>query len=200
MAKILDIVNGISQVLSNTHDGAVDAEGERVKIGLHREEGDVIKDSRVIDGFSARFHGDHMIVSYQYDCKLKHVHGNSFESDIESMINDVVKFIKKEFKKLTKNTLSLTEVGEIDVFVTSTSRVRTTVTAKKVYKIGGEPLRGQDGAKDGSKDRLNDTFKKFLELGPKGAKKAKNSTAKSDNYKQFEPWSLKSGQRNAKLK
>ena len=197
MAKILDIVNGISQVLSNTHDGAVDADGERVKIGLHREEGDPIKDSRVMDGFAARFHGDNLIVSYQYDCKLKHVHSNSFESDIESMINDVVKFIKKEFKKLTKNALSLTEVGEIDVFVTNTSRVRTVVTAKKVYKIGGAEF--DDAGKSGE-DRLDDSFRKFLDLGPKGAKKPKNSTAKGDNFKQFEPWALTTGQRNAKLK
>jgi len=199
MAKILDIVNGISQVLSNTHDGAVDSDGNRVELGLHREEGDPILDSRVIDGFSVRFQRDNLIVSYQYDCKLKHVHNKDFESDIESVINDVVKFIKKEFKKLTGSALSLKQEGEICVLVQYLSRVRTTVCAHKVYKIGGEPLRDQDGAKDGSKDRLNDTFKKFLELGGAG-KKPKNSTAKSDNYKPFEPWAQTTGQRNAKLK
>ena len=198
MAKILDIVNGISQALSNAHDGAIDVDGERVKAGLHREEGDLIRDSRVMDGFSARFHGDNLIVSYQYDCKLQHVHNKDFESDIESMINDVVKFIKKEYKKTTKSALSLTEVGEIDVFVTSASRVRTTVCAKKVYKIGNADI--DDAGKSGE-DRLDDSFRKFLELGPKGAKKGlKHSTAKSDNFKQFEPWNLQSGQRNAKLK
>jgi hypothetical protein len=199
MAKILDIVNGISQVLSNTHDGALDEDGEPIKIGLRREEGNPIIDSRVIDGFSARFQGDRLIVSYQYDCKLQHVHSNGFESEVDSTVNDVVKFIKKEFKKLTGNSLSLKEEGEIDVLVQYISRVRTTVTAQKTYRIGGEPLRGQDGAKDGSKDRLDSTIKKFLELGP-GQKRPSNDKSKSDNYKQFEPWNLQTGPRNTNIK
>ena len=196
MAKISDIVNGISQVLSNTHDGAVDSDGNRVELGLHREEGDPILDSRVMDGFSVRFQRDKLIVSYQYDCKLKHVHNKDFESDIESMINDVVKFIKKEFKKLTGSALSLKQEGEVHVLVQYLSRVRTTVTANKAYKISGAEI---DEAGKSGEDRLDDTFKKFLELG-KAGKRPKNSTAKSDNHKQFEPWAQTVGQRNAKLK
>ena len=38
MAEVLDIVRGISQVMANTHDGALDENGEPVKIGLKREE------------------------------------------------------------------------------------------------------------------------------------------------------------------
>jgi len=199
MATILNIINGISQVLSNTHDGALDSDGNRVELGLKREEGDPLIDSRVMDGFSVRFYGDRICVTYQCDPKLKDVHKNSFESDIESMINDVVKFIKKEYKKLTKNTLSLTAEGEIDVLVQYISRIRTTVTAKKIYKIGGNPLRGQDGAADGSKDRLDDTFKKFLELS-KGKGRPKNDKSKKDNYKQFDPFNTESGIRNKNLK
>ena len=48
-------------------------------------------------------------------------------------------------------------------------------------------------------DRLDDTFRKFLELGNAG-KRPKNSTAKSDNYKPFEPWAQTTGQRNPNLK
>ena len=39
MATTLEIVNAISQVLSNSYDGALDEKGEPVKIGLRREEG-----------------------------------------------------------------------------------------------------------------------------------------------------------------
>ena len=39
MATTLEIINGISQVLANTYDGALDESGEPVKIGLRREEG-----------------------------------------------------------------------------------------------------------------------------------------------------------------
>ena len=47
MATILDIARGISQVVANTYDGALDEKGEPIKIGLKREEGDPINDSRV---------------------------------------------------------------------------------------------------------------------------------------------------------
>ena len=39
MATTLEIIDGISQVLANTYDGALDESGEPVKIGLRREEG-----------------------------------------------------------------------------------------------------------------------------------------------------------------
>ena len=39
MASVLEIVNGISQVLANSYDGTTDEDGEPVKIGLKREEG-----------------------------------------------------------------------------------------------------------------------------------------------------------------
>jgi len=194
MATILDIVNGISQVLSNTHDGAIDSEGSPVEMGLRREEGNPLIDSRLIDGFSVRFNRDKMIVSYQYDCKLKHVHDKGFESEIESSINDVVKFIKKEYRKLTKSTLSLKEEGEVDVLVQYVSRVRTTVTANKVYTINGV-----DGLDKTDPEGLRDNIKKFLDQAP-GKKRPKNDKSKSDNFKQFEPWNLQSGQRNTDLK
>ena len=61
MATVLDIVRGISQAAANAYDGAHDdkysLDGEARKVGLKREEGDPIVDSRVIDGFGIRFHG-----------------------------------------------------------------------------------------------------------------------------------------------
>lgn len=191
MATTLEIINGISQVLANSYDGATDSEGEPVKAGLKREEGNPLIDSRVMDGFSVRFHGDKLIVSYQCDCKLKDVHNKNFESEIESMVNEVVKFLKKEYKTLTGSALSLTEEGEIDVLVQNISRIRTTVTASKVYNMSGD---AESNAEE-SKDRLDDTFKKFLDLGKAGSNKSK-----SDNYKHFDPFNLETGQRNSNLK
>jgi hypothetical protein len=196
MAKILDIVNGISQVLSYTADCAHDSEGEPVKIGLRREEGDPLLDERVMDGFSVRFQGDTIIVSYQCDCKLKELHDKNFESDTESKIEAVVSYIKKEYRKLTGNSLGLQAQGEVDVLAQYLSRVRTTVIATKVYKISGAEM---DRPEKTGEDRLDDTFRKFLELGSAG-KKPKNATAKSDNYKPFEPWAQTTGQRNPNLK
>ena len=58
MASVLDIVRGISQAAANAYDGSQDEkyslDGEARKIGLKREEGDPIIDSRVVDGFNVR--------------------------------------------------------------------------------------------------------------------------------------------------
>ena len=45
MAKTLEIIRGISQAMANNYDGATDQDGERVKIGLKREEGEPLVDS-----------------------------------------------------------------------------------------------------------------------------------------------------------
>jgi hypothetical protein len=197
MATILDVINGISQVMANSYDGAKDENDENIKIGLKREEGDPILDSRVIDGFKARINGDKLFLTYQRDIKLKELHNSNFESEIEGMLNKVVSFIKKEFSKLTGNSISLTAARELDVHVEYLSRVRTTVVACQVYKIGGQG--DLDEVHSSSEDRLDATFKKFLELGGAG-KRPKNSDAPGDNYKQFNPFKVTAGQRNPNLK
>jgi hypothetical protein len=48
MATIYEIVQGLSQAAANGYDGALDENGEPVKIGLKREDGDPILDQRVM--------------------------------------------------------------------------------------------------------------------------------------------------------
>ena len=59
MATTLEIIQGIAQAAANGYDGAHDErfvpDGETKKIGLSREEGCPIIDSRVIDGFGIKF-------------------------------------------------------------------------------------------------------------------------------------------------
>jgi hypothetical protein len=64
MADVLEIVQGISQVMANTHDGAVDGDGEPIKIGLKREEDVAITDKRVMDGFKVAMSGDTLFIKY----------------------------------------------------------------------------------------------------------------------------------------
>ncbi len=61
MADVLEIVQGISQVMANTYDGAVDENGEPIKIGLKREEDVAITDKRVMDGFKIAMSGDTLV-------------------------------------------------------------------------------------------------------------------------------------------
>ena len=137
MATVYEIVQGLSQAAANAYDGALDENGEPLLAGLKREEGDPILDKRVMDGFSVKFYGNMMCLSYMSEVQLKEVYASGFEADVESQIAEIVKFLKKEYKKVTGNSVSLSPDGEIDVRVENSSRVRSWVTAKMHYKVGG---------------------------------------------------------------
>ena len=174
MATTMEIVRGISQVMANSHDGALDDNGEPIKVGLKREEGNPINDSRVMDGFSVSLSGDQLCIHYHAEIKLKDVQDKDFESDLEQMISDIAKFIKKEYKKITGSALSLKSVGDVDAIVQNTSRVRTWVQAKQYFDIGGAK---SDSIKGESKESVDAKFKSFLDQGGWG-KKAKNDKRK----------------------
>ena len=164
MASISDIVQGLSQAAANAYDGALDNNGEPISAGLKREEGHPILDSRIMDGFGVKFSADKLIVSYQSEVMLNELHPrNQFENEIERKFTDIVCFLKKEYKKVTKSSVSLSEVSAADVMVQSTSRVRNWVQATKQYKIGNLD---EDVAPNGqaSKDNVDAAIKKFTEL------------------------------------
>ena len=166
MATTLEIINGISQAISRGFDGALDENGDPVEIGLRREEGSPLLDSRVIDGFSARICADRLYISYHCEPPLREVHNSSFESEMESMIEKVKSFIQKEFKKVTKSSLSLSDPSEVQVLVEYISRIRTSVKAHKCYKIGGlSEVVPKPSLQDSPKDRLDKSFKDWLSLG-----------------------------------
>ena len=121
MATTLEIIRGISQAASNAYDGSHHAsyspDGEVREAGLKREEGHPLLDSRVVDGFSVRFHGPLLCISYQSEIKLKEVYAQNLENEMSSMIDKIATFLKKEYKKITKNSLSLTAQDEVKVLV-----------------------------------------------------------------------------------
>lgn len=167
MATVLDIIKGISQAAANAYDGAHDArynaDGEDRSVGLRREAGDAVLDSREIDGFNIRFEGDKLRVLYHAEIKLKETHDrNKFENDIAATINDVANYLKREYKKVTGNTLTLTKQGEPDILVQHISNVRSICQANCSYQIGGlgdtvDVLEGSN-----SKERLDQITKNWL--------------------------------------
>jgi len=188
MATALEIVRGISQVLANTYDGALDENGDPIKIGLKREQEVKITDKRVMDGFGCTISGNRLKISYQSECTLKEVHqDNKFESDIASMIESIKKFLAKEYKKVTGESLSLTKDGQIDILVQSISRQRTDVTAQQHYKIGGLKdvvgVEEIDRNKDPQIKDLDSAVKKFMQTAKDsytGAKKPSNYSSKDE--------------------
>tara|TARA_Y100000310_G_C20649150_1_gene798386 strand:+ start:1340 stop:1912 length:573 start_codon:yes stop_codon:yes gene_type:complete len=189
MATVLDIIKGISQAAANAYDGSHDArynaDGEERSIGLRREQGDPVLDSREIDGFKVRFAGNKLNILYHAEIKLKETHDrNKFENDISSTVNDVANYLKREYKKVTGETLTLTKEGEVDIMVQHISNVRSNCQANCVYKVGG--LDGTVPVDEGSsaKERLDKVTKDWLaynknfEIG-KG-KKPQNVTRKKE--------------------
>ena len=98
MADVLEIVRGISQVMANAYDGAMDENGEPVKIGLKREEEVDITDKRVMDGFKVQMAGDTLMIKYHAEVTMKEAKDKGFESDLEQMMADISSFLKKEYK------------------------------------------------------------------------------------------------------
>ena len=190
MATVLDVIRGISQAAANAYDGSHDerymADGEAKKAGLRREEGDSVLQSREIDGFNVRFTGNKINILYHAEIKLKETHDrNKFESTIAASINDIANYLKREYKKVTGDTLTLTKEGEPDILVQHISNIRSNCQASCTYKVGN--LDGVLPVEEGSsaKEKLDQVTKDWLaynknfEIG-KGKNHARNVTRKKE--------------------
>jgi len=180
MATTLEIIQGIAQAAANAYDGShdesINADGRARKVGLKREEGDLIQDRRITDGFKVRFSGPILTILYQSEVRLKEVAQKGFENEVASMINDIASFLKKEYKTITKDSLTLTKVGEPSILVQKISNFRTDVRATCDYKIGG--LGDVEEIKMGTdKERLDQAIKSWLSQGPAN-KRPRNDTRK----------------------
>ena len=181
MATVYEIVQGLTQAAANAYDGALNDDGEPLKAGLQREEGNPLLDKRVMDGFNVRFFGNKMILSYHSEVQLKEVYANGFESEVDQRMTDIVSFLKKESRKITGNSVKLKQEGEVDMRVENTSRVRSWVTATKTYIIENVDA---ETVPQGSKDRLDSGWKSFLEQGGWQGKRPKNDTRKKGSEKE----------------
>ena len=188
MATVYDIVKGISQAAANAYDGSqyerYSYDGEERKIGLKREEGDPITESRIMDGFKVRITGAKLIVSYQSELPIKAVHNTKLADEIEQTYADIIKFLKKEYKKITGDSLTLSVDGPADILLQNMSRVRTWVQCKKVYTIGG--LKDVEAVGVNSpgtaEEKLRKAVENWLQTGKPSytdAKKPNNVTSKN---------------------
>jgi len=179
MATIYEIVQGLAQAAANAYDGSLGEDYEPDKPGiLRREEGNALIDQRVMDGFNVKFYGDMMCLSYQSEIQLKEVYAAGFESEMDQRLTDIAGWLKKEYKKITGDSVSLTEEGEIDVFVQNSSRVRSWVQAKKHYKVGGLTKEMNNDA--GSRAPVERSWETFLKQGGWKGKRPDNDTRKKD--------------------
>jgi hypothetical protein len=165
MATKLEIIQGLSQALSNKHHGATDPRtGEKIKIGLRREKEIPFTQRGIMDGFSAVFYGGNkMCIKYHTEVLLKEVHGCNFEGEVEQIYANIIKHLQKEYKGHTGRSVSLKPLGESQILMQSISRVRNWVNCVKHYQISG--IKGEPNPYKGGEDLIRDATRKFLQLG-----------------------------------
>ena len=181
MATVYEIIQGLSQAAANAYDGALGEDMSPVSVGaLRREDGNALIDERVMDGFNVKFYGNIMCLSYHSEVQLKEVYAGGFEEEIDQRITDIAGWLKKEYRKVTGESITLTEEGECDVMVQNSSRVRSWVQAKKHYRVGGLDEDMNDDNR-GSKPAPESNWKSFMEQGGwdgSGGKRPSNDTRK----------------------
>jgi len=166
MATTLEIIQGINQAAANAYDGAHDerfVSGDAKKIGLSREEGCPIIDSRVLDGFGVKIIGDMLQINYEANIKLSDVYASGFEEECDRRIHAIADFLKKEYKIITGKSLSLSPKEEIKCIVQNTSRIRTFVMCHKLFKIGG--MKNVETLGEGISNSVDVKYQKFLKEG-----------------------------------
>ena len=167
MNKVQQIIQGISAAMANSYDGAHDENGEPVKIGLRREEGNPVIDSRVMDGFDLKLQGNLLVVKYYTEENLKGLRGihrtglEKYQNEIEQRMANIVKFVKKEAKKATGATVNLKLDGEIDILIQPMNKLRTMVSAVGMYTIGGMEAQ-EDPKPEGGRRSEADFYKSFM--------------------------------------
>ncbi len=187
MATVYEIVQGLAQAAANAYDGALTEESdgwqsasdkrERLEVGLRREEGDPIIDKRVMDGFNVSFYGPMMCIKYHSEIQLKEVHANGFESEIDQKMADIASFLKKEYRRITGESVTLTKEDEVDIRVENSTRVRSWVLAKQHYTIGG--MADDMIVGEASEENVDANWRSFLDQGGwngDGGKRPQNDT------------------------
>ncbi len=156
MASVIEVINGISQAIHAKHEGGT-------PFGLKREsemllQGASIYDPRVMDGFGVQYQGDLLILKYHSEMPLTAVHDKNFETEIRRLVKAITDHIKSEYKLIAKKSLSLTEVGDIQILVQSANRRTCYVNAAQSYRIGGVDVDKGDGVQKKTYDTEEENF------------------------------------------
>tara|TARA_R110000824_G_scaffold92754_3_gene224757 strand:- start:849 stop:1247 length:399 start_codon:yes stop_codon:yes gene_type:complete len=131
MADISEVLAGLQQAAANAYDG-----GEETG-ALKREEGNPLLDFRVNDDFKVRFQGNKLYVTYSVELPRKEYHERDFDLNLQQTIEDLVSYLKKEYKKVTGNSVSLSKDGDMDSDLEYISNIKVLVKATCPYKISG---------------------------------------------------------------
>lgn len=181
MATVMEIIQGLSQVAAGTYDGAKDSEGKQKQTGLKRDQEVAISDKRVIDGFTIKMHsGNKMCVAYTTEVLAADLLASKgkYEDMLLDNVADIVSYIKKEFRKVTGQSISLKEIKKTkpEFEYLQTSRIRTEAKVMVDYEIAGLP--SVEDEKDPFRERAIKSMEKWLTLS--SDKRPENDTRKPE--------------------
>ena len=138
MADILEIVNGISQALSDKTNYE----------SLQKNQKTSIYEKSKNDGFNVKFSGNKMTLLYETDVPLEEVHEKNFEPELQSKVNKLINEIGKNYKSIKKQSLKTKPVGDFNIRVETPNRMRARVFVAQMYEI----------AKADSQDAMEKSF------------------------------------------
>jgi hypothetical protein len=161
MAEIIDVIKGIQQAVANSFDGS-----GRDDTGLRREEPTPITDKRIMDGFGCRVQGDILLVNYHAEMPFSNSKPHQLQDEVDQTLQDVISFLKKEYKRVTGETLSLSPLDkEASVHAEYLNRQRLSVKAVKRWTISGLGDYSKGLERDNEPASLDDVTKDFLQQG-----------------------------------
>jgi hypothetical protein len=151
MATTYEIVQGIQQAVANAYDGAPRDDEEKIKIGLKREDGNPTLHSRQgqMDGFGCKISKNVLMITYNTEVLIKDIHDmggvEKYQDEMGQVMGNIVKYLKKEYKKVTGSSLKLKKVGDIDTLIQPLSKIRNIVQSYCYYRITGLPAEVEPG-------------------------------------------------------
>jgi len=175
--SVYEVVQGISQAIHNKFHGARDKDNKPVEIGLKREE-QPIQDQRVMDGFGISMQGNLLVVKYNSQEPISNLHDKRFEREIERRIQEIKKFIQREFETHTGSSLRLKEAGEIKILVETANRMKAIIKAAMPFEVLN--LKDMDPVGTKSSTEKLETMDAYYKKLEKGKLKPKNDTRKAE--------------------
>ena len=152
MAELLEIVNGISQALSNktSYESLVKNE----KVSMYEKSKN--------DGFNVKFSGNKMTLTYETEMPLEGVHDKNFETDLESRMSKLITEIGKNYKTVKKQGLKTKAVGDLNIRVETPNRTRARVFAAQMYEVAKAD--SEDAMQKSFEDRQDRYAKHWLSI------------------------------------
>ena len=176
--SVYQVVQGIYEAIKNKHHGARDENGELVEIGLKRED-QPITDQQVMDGFGVGIQGNLLMIRYHSTEPISNLHQKRFEKEVERRIEEIKKYIQKEFEKVTGSSLRLKEANEIKILVESSNRMKAIIKAMMPYEILNLKEQVQSVGQKSSVEKIKEMDAYYKKLAPK--KRPPNDKRKAEN-------------------